>query len=171
MNSATQRAWWSYRQGLDGRLRGRDAAGVLEETGWARSVGGANPYLTLFARAGTSRATADAAAAALHIHELPSARGCTYVVPGSDFALALRVGGTGDADMRTARKLGVTDKEVDRLMAAFIKPSRTLNEAVAETEAWIREDLGDVRSFSLDSPKSRLPRIEALRHGGLKTED
>jgi len=27
----------------------------------------------------------------------------------------------------------------------------------------VRERLGDARSFSLDSPKSRVPRIEALR--------
>jgi len=27
----------------------------------------------------------------------------------------------------------------------------------------VREDLGDARSFSLDSPKSRAPKIEALR--------
>jgi hypothetical protein len=30
-------------------------------------------------------------------------------------------------------------------------------------ENYIREQLGDARSFSLDSPKSRTPRIEALR--------
>jgi hypothetical protein len=49
------RAWWWHRQGLDGRLDGAAPADVLHQTGWARSVGGANPYLTLFARAGTSR--------------------------------------------------------------------------------------------------------------------
>ena len=62
---------------------------MLERSGWSRSVGGCGPYLTLFARAGLSRADADAAVAKLQIHELPSARGCTYVVPSSDFALAL----------------------------------------------------------------------------------
>jgi hypothetical protein len=29
-------------------------------------------------------------------------------------------------------------------------------------EAWIREDLGDFRAFSLDSPASRQKRIDAL---------
>lgn len=110
------RAWWSHLQGLDGRLVSAAAAHVLEQTGWARSVGGAGPYLTLFARAGTSRAAADQAAAALEIHELPAARGCTYVVPASDFALALRAGAAfAEAEMKTARKLGVTDKEIDTL--------------------------------------------------------
>ena len=41
--------------------------------------------------------------------------------------------------------------------------TRALEDAVAKMEAFIREDLGDARSFSLDSPKSRIPRIEALR--------
>src|SRR5262249_8036207 len=84
--------WRAHRQGLDGALAGKSPAEVLEKTGWARSVGGVGPYLTLFARAGTSRAAADAAVAKLAIHELPSARGCAYVVPASDFALALAAG-------------------------------------------------------------------------------
>jgi hypothetical protein len=47
------RAWWSHRQALDGRLACEAPAAVLEQTGWARSVGGVGPYITLFARAGT----------------------------------------------------------------------------------------------------------------------
>ncbi|TMQ70113.1 MAG: hypothetical protein E6K80_09565, partial [Candidatus Eisenbacteria bacterium] len=38
-----------------------------------------------------------------------------------------------------------------------------LKEVVAATEAFVRDQLGDARSFSLDSPKSRAPRIAALR--------
>jgi hypothetical protein len=30
-------------------------------------------------------------------------------------------------------------------------------------EEFVRSQLGDARSFSLDSPKSRAPRVEALR--------
>jgi hypothetical protein len=37
--------------------------------------------------------------------------------------------------------------------------------AVTRTEAYVRDQLGDARSFSLDSPKSRAPRIAALRKG------
>jgi hypothetical protein len=51
---------------------------------------------------------------------------------------------------------------------SLVKPDRALQEAVNTTEAFIREDLGDARSFSLDSPKSRAPRIEALRGRKLK---
>jgi hypothetical protein len=60
MNEARLRAWW-HCQGLDGSLRGRSPADILERSGWARSVGGVGPYLTLFSRAGTRRDYADAA--------------------------------------------------------------------------------------------------------------
>jgi hypothetical protein len=38
-----------------------------------------------------------------------------------------------------------------------------LEAAVDRTSAFVRDQLGDARSFSLDSPKSRAPRLEALR--------
>ena len=98
------RAWWFERQGLAG-MSGT-AAETLAHCGWARSVGGANPYLTLFARSGTSREEADLAVENVEIHELPSARGCTYVLPWEDFALGLKVGqGTSEvAAINTARR-------------------------------------------------------------------
>ena len=55
MDLSQLRAWWWHRQGLDGSLVGASPETVLARTGWARSVGGANPYLSLFARAGTRR--------------------------------------------------------------------------------------------------------------------
>jgi hypothetical protein len=74
MNETKLRAWWSHRQGLDGSLASHSPAQILDRAGWARSVGGVGPYLTLFARAGISRENADAAVAKLDIHELPAAR-------------------------------------------------------------------------------------------------
>src|SRR5262245_990500 len=121
MDAVKLRAWWWHRQGLDGSLQGKDAAAILERTGWARSVAGAGPYLTLFARGGVTREAADAAVTKMSIHELPSARGCTYVLPASDFALGLKVGQGGDGEMRTAMKLGVTEKEIDTLCRAVLK--------------------------------------------------
>ncbi len=111
------RAWWFLRQGLDGRYAGKDVAAVLHETGWARSVGGSGPYLGIFARCGASREAVDAAVAKCEIHELPAVRGCTYIVPAVDFALALRSGKgfSYESDMQVARKLGVTDQEIDHL--------------------------------------------------------
>lgn len=118
MRHTQLRAWWAARQGLLVRDTDASPATVLERSGWARSVGGVNPYMTLFARAGISRAAAEAAAAKREIHELPSARGCTYIVPRSDFALALKVGqGFSEAAaLQMAKKhLGVTEQEVERL--------------------------------------------------------
>ncbi|MGH9887264.1 MAG: DNA glycosylase AlkZ-like family protein, partial [bacterium] len=121
LNESKLRAWWAHRQGLDGSLRGKTPAELLERAGWARSVGGVGPYVSLFARAGTSRADADAAVSKLQIHELPAARGCTYVLPASDYALALTLSqGFGGADVRTAAKLGVTDKEIETLCDAVL---------------------------------------------------
>lgn len=50
--------------------------------------------------------------------------------------------------------------EIVRL--TFDKPAKEAA-AVKETEAFIKDQLGDARSFSLDSPKSRVPRLDAIR--------
>jgi len=122
MDIARLRAWWAHRQGLDGTLAGAGPAEVLERTGWARSVGGSAPYLGLFARAGLDRETVDRAVARLDIHELPSARGCTYVLPAADFALGLAAGaGAPRGEIAQAvRHLGVTADEIDTLALAVV---------------------------------------------------
>lgn len=48
---------------------------------------------------------------------------------------------------------------------SFVKRNRELEAAVRRTEEFVRDQLGDARAFSLDSPKSRAARIEALRAG------
>jgi hypothetical protein len=83
-------------------------------------VGGVGPYLTLFSRAGLSRERVDAGVANTEIHELPSARSCTYVLPASDFALGLKVAQSFPGEMKTAEKLGVTPKEIEKLCDAVI---------------------------------------------------
>jgi hypothetical protein len=49
--------------------------------------------------------------------------------------------------------------------ASFGIKDKALEQAVDRTERYVREQLGDARSFSLDSPKSRISRIDALRKG------
>lgn len=44
----------------------------------------------------------------------------------------------------------------------FGAPTQAVLRRIQEVEAFIREDLGDFRSFSLDSPTSRQKRIDAL---------
>lgn len=110
------RAWAWHKQGLDGTLQGADAADVFTRAGWARSVGGANPYLTLFARAGTSRTQADADVLSLKIHELPTARGCTYVLGRDDFAWGLQIGrDAAVAPFRVLARMGVERGEITLL--------------------------------------------------------
>ncbi len=110
------RAWAWHKQGLDGTLLGADAADVFSRAGWARSVGGANPYLTLFARAGTSRAQADADVLSLKIHELPTARGCTYVLGRDDFSWGLQIGrDAAVAPFRVLARMGVERGEITLL--------------------------------------------------------
>ncbi|HEY3739615.1 MAG TPA: crosslink repair DNA glycosylase YcaQ family protein [Bryobacteraceae bacterium] len=122
MDAAKLRAWWFHRQGLDGAaLKPGAFVESLTRCGWARSVGGSSPYLGFFARVRASRAAVDEAIAKLEIHELPAARSCTYVVPASDYALALKAGAPfADGDMKGARKLGVTDAEVEKLGVAVV---------------------------------------------------
>ena len=80
------------------------------------------PYLTLFSRAGLSRAEIDKAVADVAIHELPAARGCTYVLPSADYPLGLKVGQTfTENENRAALKLGVTAAEIAKLRAAILK--------------------------------------------------
>ncbi|HUQ82848.1 MAG TPA: crosslink repair DNA glycosylase YcaQ family protein [Gemmatimonadaceae bacterium] len=168
MKESKLRAWWSHRQGLDGSLRGKQPAEVLERAGWSRSVGGVGPYLTLFSRAGTSREDADAAVAKMAIHELPAARGCTYVVPATDFALALTVGrGFNDGDMKQAVKLGVTEKEIDKLCEAVVK---ALHKGALDPEG-IREATGNAsRSLGEEGKKKGLTTTLPLALGRLQTE-
>lgn len=149
------RTWWWHRQGLDGSLQGVDPAAVLTKTGWARSVGGANPYLTLVARAGTSRAEADRAVERLDIYELPAARGCTYVVPADDFGLALQVGRSApEADLRTLEKLGVGRAEIDKLCAAVLA---ALDGGEVLDPSQLKDVLGDaVRNLGEDGRKRGL---------------
>ena len=166
MDTTKLRAWWWHRQGLDGSMAGKTAAEVLKRAGWARSVGGANPYLTLFARAGLRRAAVDASAAALAIHELPSARGCTYVVPATDFALALTVGQAfGGGEMSVARKLGVTDKDVDRLCGRVLA---ALEEGPLDPEALKAAAGAAVKNLGEEGKKKGLTSTLPLALGRLQ---
>ncbi|MEI2779219.1 MAG: crosslink repair DNA glycosylase YcaQ family protein [Tetrasphaera sp.] len=165
----TLRAYWAHRQGLDGSLAGANSAAVLERAGWARSVGGTTPYLTLFSRAGLRRDQVDADVAALRIHELPSARDCTYVLPAADFALAAVVGGgaSSAAELRTAAKLGVTREEIDDLADQIVA-------ALARQEsdpAALRKTLGQkVRSLGDEGKKKGVTTTLPLALGVLQAQ-
>jgi hypothetical protein len=162
------RSWWWTRQGLDGSLEGAPAAEVLSKTGWIRSVGGAAPYLGLHARAGLGRAAVDEACARLEIHELPSARGCTYVLPAADFALGLAAGQGDEAELAMARKyLGVTDAEVARLRAAVVE---ALGAGPLDPRG-LKDALGErVRNLGAEGKKRGLGTTLPLALGSLQAQ-
>ncbi|MDQ1472048.1 MAG: hypothetical protein QOJ99_3528 [Bryobacterales bacterium] len=166
MADAKLRQWWWHKQGLDGSLVGRTAAQVLSATGWARSVAGAGPYLTFFSRAALRRPEVDAALAAVEIHELPSARGCTYVLPASDYALGLKAGQTfGGSERKVASKLGVTDDEIDRLRAAV---ARALAKGPLDPDA-LRTAVGDaVRNLGPEGVKKGMTTTLPLALGAMQ---
>ena len=104
-------------------MAGKSAREALVRSGWSRSVGGASPYIAVFSRTGASRSVTDKAVADAEIHELPCARGCTYVLPRDDYAIGLSVarGHSDDAEITLAKRfLGVTDAEVDALCEAVV---------------------------------------------------
>lgn len=162
------RAWWWHRQWLDGHRVSSSPVDVLAKCGWARSVGGCGPYITLFSRARISREAADRSVETLEIHELPAARGCTYVVPASDYPLALCLAREfGSGDMRTAEKLGVTRKEVDTLRQAVLGALKKGPLAPDD----IREATGKaVRSLGPEGQKKGLSSTLPLALGELQRE-
>jgi hypothetical protein len=64
------------------------------------------------------------------------------------------------------RLVGLWEYDVETMSVAwraFVAKDKALEAAVKRTEEYVRTELGDARSFSLDSPKSRAPKIAALR--------
>lgn len=168
MDQTKLRAWYAHRQGLDGSLNGKSAAEVLSRAGWSRSVGGDTPYLTLFSRGGMVRQNADASVAQLEIHELPSARGCTYVLPASDFALGLAVGRPfAGGEMKVAEKLGVSEKEIGKLCEAVVT---ALQKGPLDPDG-IREATGKaVRNLGPEGQKKGLTTTLPVALGRLQAE-
>ena len=145
------RAWAWHRQGLDGSLAGCTAEQVLARAGWARSVGGANPYLTLFARAGIRREQVDADVLAHRILELPVARGCTYVLGRDDFAWALQLGrDAAESAFKVVGRLGVDRGEITLLEEQVL---HTLAEAEGPMDPAAAQ--GRTRRFSAEPRRGR----------------
>ncbi|WAH99282.1 DNA glycosylase AlkZ-like family protein [Arthrobacter sp. MMS18-M83] len=147
------RAWAWHRQGLDGSLAGKTSEEVLDHAGWARSVGGANPYLTLFARAGIRREQVDSDVAELRIHELPTARGCTYVLGRNDFAWGLQVGrDAAVAPFKVLARLGVERGEITLLEEQVLHTLMESSDPMDPKQ--LKDELGEsVRSLGEEGKK------------------
>jgi hypothetical protein len=98
-----------------------------------------------------------------------AARGCTYVLPASDFALGLAVGREfRGAEMKVAMKLGVTEAEIDRLSDAVL--DALAGGAPLEPEA-IRDATGDrSRSLGEEGKKKGLTTTLPIALGRLQAQ-
>jgi hypothetical protein len=70
------------------------------------------------------------------------------------------------AIVRDGRIIGIWEFDHGRQEIAawtFDGRDKAVDSAIDEASDWIKTELGDFRSFSLDSPKSRQPRIEQIR--------
>lgn len=97
---------------------------ILEETGFVRTLGGADVYVAARARRpGMRRADLDGAAEEGAAQVVPAVRGCMYLVPRRDVPLALRV-----ADLlsrsraeKDQQKAGILPGEVEELARTVLQ--------------------------------------------------
>lgn len=113
---------WAHSHGL-GAHAGSGPRAVLRRTGWVRTVGGIDAYLSMAARA--PDLTADdvhAAVADGSIEVVPAARGCIYVVPTDDAPLARALAADLSArrNARDRDKAGFPDDELAKVQAAIL---------------------------------------------------
>lgn len=111
---ARARAHWHARQGLAEPFGG-SIVEAIAQSGWLRTLGGADVYLAARARKpGLSRAELDAAKEASQVRVSPAARGCIYLVPEAHAPLALRIAEEQHRKRidRELEKAGTSVKEV-----------------------------------------------------------
>ena len=136
------RAYLAHRQGLL-EFSSKSNRQVLSEVGWARSVGGHNIYMTLFARNQSSKEQTEKDTQHHDIYEFASARGCTYFLPKDDVQVGIKAGqGLNDASsVRTAKnKLGFTDEDLAALNHGILK---ALENGPLDTNG-LKKELGDL---------------------------
>lgn len=120
------RAFWHRRQGL-----AEPGKGSIEETlagtGWPRTLGGVDVYLSVRARIpGLKRQELDKAVAQSRIQVIPAVRGCIYVVPRAQVPLMLRFA-EDQARKRMDKemeKVGVPQSELAGIGEAVLKALR-----------------------------------------------
>jgi len=134
---------WARAQRLGG-----DGAADEVPGGWARALGGVDPYLALAMRVpGFRREMLDSALEDGRVAVVPGVRGCIWLVPRADLGLCLRVS-AASARKRLVRELGqagVDEAELQRIGEAAVA---VLADGAQSTDA-LRDALPDglVRSL------------------------
>ena len=142
---AQARALWWHKQALAGGDQ-RPLAALIRDSGWLRTLGGADAYLAARARRPTlQRAELDAAIAAGELCVRPAVRGCIYLVPASAVPdlLALNAEDWRRQTEKELARIGKTMQVVEALapgvIAALTGPMTT--------DALRRAMPGDIPSF------------------------
>jgi hypothetical protein len=105
---------WCRAQGLHG-AGAESVAALIAQTGWVRTLGGADGYLSLAARQpGLAVAQVHAELASGDIAVVPAVRGCVYLVPREHVPVALAIADALSA-RRRARELEKVDVEAAEL--------------------------------------------------------
>lgn len=168
MDRTEIRYQWFCSTGLDGSAQLLSTPEVLASNGWLRGVGGSTPYLGLYARCESHRSAIDSLVKENLVCELPSARGCTYVLPQQHFALGLAHARTAlKANRRTAAKLGLNDFQIESQKEKVLKHlcDKTLSPAE------IKVELGEIIvSFGEDGKKRGMSTSLPMVLGELQAE-
>ena len=96
------------------------------------------------------------------IHELPTARGCTYVVPATDFAWGLQVGrGAAEAEVKVLGRLGI-ERDEDRTVGRVGAGNPAAVQRQPHNNRWT---LASLRKSWAESPQhGRSGQEEGLKH-------
>lgn len=166
------RAHWYQRQGLGGAGSGA-LEDIVAQSGWVRTLGGADVYLAVRARAPGMRANElENAIGERRLQVIPAVRGCIYLVPRPFAALALKIAEeqSQKRNERDYTQLGISKKELEDTGAAIV--SALKQHGPLSTDA-LRKKLpeGVVRSFgdkgkAVGISSSLPPALRALEFSG-----
>jgi len=155
------RGFWMQRQGLLGDA-GPDAASTIRRCGWPRTLGGVDAYLSLWTRCpSVERATVDSALADdAGLWIVPAARGCIYIVPTDQVAMAVQLGATAwwKRTRRDLAKVGVPEDEVRGLGEAVLA---ALGDGTLSVDQ-VRKALPDGAIRSLGAPGKKVGMSSTL---------
>jgi hypothetical protein len=145
LSLAQARALWWHKQALAGASK-RPLAQLIGESGWLRTLGGADAYLAARARRpGMKRAALDAAITAGDLRVHPAARGCIYLVPASVVPdlLALNAETWRRQTEKELAKIGKTMKVVEAVAPGVLQALT----APMTTDALRKAFPGEIPSF------------------------
>jgi len=170
LSLSAARRHWARALGLHDQTD--DPVEAARRAGWPRTLGGVDAYVALRARGPVAKEAIDAALQDGRIRVSPAARGCIFLVPEDEAALAMAMAEdlSSKRNARDMSKLGVEDAELDAVGEAVLA---RLGDAGPLTTDALRRSLpeGTVRSFGAPGKKigvssSLPPTLRRLEFAG-----